>query len=75
MAMNGSKPLLLAAELGSFSAAARRLNKAQSTVSTAIAKLEIDTGIIQFDVSDVLIIRLQRSFRAADRRSVFVCGR
>lgn len=40
---------VLAAELGSFSAAARRLNKAQSAVSTAIANLEIDTGLQLFD--------------------------
>lgn len=42
---------VLAAELGSFSAAARRLNKAQSAVSTAIANLEIDTGLQLFDRS------------------------
>lgn len=42
---------VLAAELGSFSAAARRLNKAQSAVSTAIANLEIDIGFQLFDRS------------------------
>ena len=42
---------VLAAELGSFSAAARRMNKAQSAVSTAIANLEIDTGLTLFDRS------------------------
>ncbi|MGP6087894.1 LysR family transcriptional regulator [Antarctobacter jejuensis] len=42
---------VLAAELGSFSAAARRLNKAQSAVSTAIANLEIDIGLQLFDRS------------------------
>mgnify|MGYP005989441599 CR=1 FL=1 len=42
---------VLAAELGSFSAAARRLNKAQSAVSTAIANLEIDAGVQLFDRS------------------------
>ena len=42
---------VLAAELGSFSAAARRLGKAQSAVSTAIANLEIDAGVILFDRS------------------------
>ena len=42
---------VLAAELGSFSAAARRLGKAQSAVSTAIANLEIDTGLQLFDRS------------------------
>ncbi len=42
---------VLAAELGSFSAAARRMNKAQSAVSTAIANLEIDVGFALFDRS------------------------
>jgi DNA-binding transcriptional LysR family regulator len=40
---------VLAAELGSFSAAARRLGKAQSAISTAIANLEIDAGVVLFD--------------------------
>ncbi|MDP2516912.1 LysR family transcriptional regulator [Photobacterium damselae subsp. piscicida] len=31
-----------AAETGSFSAGARKLNKAQSVISTAIANLELD---------------------------------
>lgn len=38
-----------AAALGSFSAAARKLGKSQSTVSTAIAHLEIDLGLLLFD--------------------------
>ncbi|QEL55077.1 LysR family transcriptional regulator [Chromobacterium paludis] len=38
-----------AAELGSFSAAARRLGKSQSTISEAIANLEIDLGNPLFD--------------------------
>lgn len=42
---------VLAAELGSFSAAARRMGKAQSAVSTAIANLEIDAGVELFDRS------------------------
>ncbi len=42
---------ILAAELGSFSAAARRMGKAQSAVSTAIANLEIDAGVALFDRS------------------------
>ncbi len=42
---------LLAAELGSFSAAARRMGKAQSAISTAIANLEIDCGVELFDRS------------------------
>ena len=36
---------------GSFSAAARRLRKSQSTVSTAIANLEADLGVTLFDRS------------------------
>jgi len=40
---------VLAAELGSFSAAARRMGKAQSAISTAIANLEIDAGVTLFD--------------------------
>ena len=36
---------------GSFSAAARRLRKSQSTVSTAIAHLEADLGVMLFDRS------------------------
>ncbi|WP_067215267.1 LysR family transcriptional regulator [Marinomonas gallaica] len=38
-----------AAELGSFSAAARKLNKAQSRISSAIANLELDLGFELFD--------------------------
>ena len=40
-----------AATLGSFSAAARKLGKRQSTVSEAIANLEIDLGLTLFDRS------------------------
>lgn len=40
---------VLAAELGSFSAAARQLGKRQSTISEAIANLEIDLGVMLFD--------------------------
>lgn len=40
-----------AAETGSFSAAARRLNKAQSAVSTAVINLELDCGVELFDRS------------------------
>ncbi|PBQ16378.1 LysR family transcriptional regulator [Pseudomonas congelans] len=39
------------AALGSFSAAARRLGKSQSTISEAIARLEIDLGLELFDRS------------------------
>lgn len=42
---------IAAAEQGSFSAAARRLGKAQSAISTAIINLEIDTGVELFDRS------------------------
>jgi DNA-binding transcriptional LysR family regulator len=38
-----------AAEAGSFSAAARRLRKAQSAVSTQVANLETDLGLVLFD--------------------------
>lgn len=38
-----------AATCGSFSAAARRLGKSQSTISTAIANLETDLGLLLFD--------------------------
>jgi len=40
-----------AADCGSFSAAARRLGKAQSAVSNAVANLEIDTGVELFNRS------------------------
>jgi DNA-binding transcriptional LysR family regulator len=40
-----------AAQLGSFSAAARHLGKSQSTISEAIAQLEIDAGLSLFDRS------------------------
>ncbi|MFV0422590.1 LysR family transcriptional regulator [Oleidesulfovibrio sp.] len=40
-----------AAETGSFSAAARKLGKAQSAVSTAVSNLEIDLGVELFDRS------------------------
>lgn len=36
---------------GSFSAAARRLHKSQSTISTAVANLEADLGVTLFDRS------------------------
>ncbi|CAI0695828.1 LysR family transcriptional regulator [Serratia entomophila] len=38
-----------AAALGSFSAAARKLHKSQSTISTAIANLEADLALTLFD--------------------------
>ncbi len=45
------RAFVLSAELGSFSAAARYMRKAQSAVSTAIGNLEIDTGTTLFDRS------------------------
>ncbi|WP_299196248.1 LysR family transcriptional regulator [uncultured Amphritea sp.] len=42
---------VMAAETGSFSAAARRLGKAQSAVSTAISNLELDSNVELFDRS------------------------
>ncbi|RNF76441.1 LysR family transcriptional regulator [Marinomonas rhizomae] len=43
--------LVLSAELGSFSACARRLGKVQSAVSHGISSLEIDLGVELFDRS------------------------
>ena len=40
---------LQAVDTGSFSAAARKLKKGQSTISTAIANLEADLGVVLFD--------------------------
>lgn len=45
------KAFVTAAELGSFSAAARQLQKAQSRISSAIANLELDLGFELFDRS------------------------
>ena len=45
------KVFLAAAEEGSFSAAARKLGKAQSSVSALIQNLEIDLGLTLFDRS------------------------
>src|SRR5699024_4539586 len=44
----GLQAFVEAAEQGSFSAAARKLNKSQSTVSSAIANLEADLGVELF---------------------------
>ena len=38
-----------AASLGSFSAASRKLGKSQSTISEAVARLEIDLGVALFE--------------------------
>ncbi|ALP42120.1 LysR family transcriptional regulator [Aeromonas schubertii] len=45
------RTLLVVADQGSFSAAARHLGKAQSVVSSAIANLEIDLDLTLFDRS------------------------
>ncbi len=45
------RAFIAAAETGSFSAAARLRGRAQSTISAAIADLEIDLGVILFDRS------------------------
>eukprot|EP01042_Synura_sphagnicola_P010788 gene10788-13822_t len=68
-----------AATLGSFSAAARKLGKQQSTVSEAIANLEIDLGVSLFDRSTrkpsltehghALLIHAQQMLDANDRLS------
>lgn len=65
------------ATLGSFSAAARKLGKSQSTVSSAIANLEIDLGLTLFDRSSrkpkltehgrVMLGKVQEILAASDR--------
>ena len=45
------KMMVLAAELGSFSACARKMGKVQSAVSHGISTLEIDLGVELFDRS------------------------
>lgn len=45
------RAFVVAAETGSFSAAARKIGKAQSRISTAIANLEIDLGFELFNRS------------------------
>lgn len=49
MTLEQLRCLQAAAECGSFSAAARRLGKVQSVVSTTISNLEIDLGVQLFD--------------------------
>jgi len=66
-----------AAMLGSFSAAARKLGKSLSTISSAIANLEIDLGLTLFDRSSrkprltahgqVMLGRVQEILAAGDR--------
>ena len=57
---------------GSFSAAARRLRKSQSTISTSIANLEADLGFELFDRSarhPVLTARVNRCWAMSSRYS------
>jgi DNA-binding transcriptional LysR family regulator len=66
-----------AAASGSFSAAARRLGKSQSTISEAIARLEIDLGLTLFvrgarkltltEAGSSLLGRVQDILSASDR--------
>ena len=49
---------------GSFSAAARKLRKSQSTISTAIAHLEADLGVALFDRTGTRQPRLTDEGRA-----------
>lgn len=49
LSLDHLEAFVAAARAGSFSAAARRLGKAQSAVSTAVANLEIDLGVSLFD--------------------------
>jgi DNA-binding transcriptional LysR family regulator len=66
-----------AAALGSFSAAARKLGKQQSTVSEAIANLEIELGLMLFDRSTrrptltghgkAMLVHAQQVLDASDR--------
>jgi len=66
-----------AASLGSFSAAARKLNKSQSTISAAIANLEVDLGLSLFDRAsrrpvltpqgEVMLAEVRQILAASDR--------
>jgi DNA-binding transcriptional LysR family regulator len=49
LSLDQLQAFVAAADCGSFSAAARRLGKAQSVVSTAVSNLEIDLGNALFD--------------------------
>lgn len=49
VSLNQLEALVAAADRGSFSAAGRALGKAQSAISTQIANLEIDLGVVLFD--------------------------
>ncbi|WP_147473197.1 LysR family transcriptional regulator, partial [Pseudomonas salomonii] len=66
-----------AATQGSFSAAARNLGKSQSTVSAAVASLEIDLDVVLFDrtsrkptltpAGHVLLLRAEQVLEASSR--------
>ena len=51
LSLDQLEAFVLAAETGSISAAARRLGKAQSAVSTAVTNLELGAGVKLFDRS------------------------
>lgn len=70
------RQFVMAADLGSFSATARQLGKAQSAVSSAIVLLEVDFGVELFDRSrrnaqltddgQVLLLEARELLRQAD---------
>ncbi|BCK61794.1 LysR family transcriptional regulator [Aeromonas hydrophila] len=66
------KTLLVAAQAGSFSAAARQLGKAQSVVSTAIANLEIDLGLELFDRSGRYPVLTEAGTRISQEASILL---
>ncbi|EQC3254361.1 LysR family transcriptional regulator [Yersinia enterocolitica] len=59
-----------AAALGSFSAAARKLRKSQSTISTAIANLEADLGLTLFDRQARLTFVLSDTYQPTHHESL-----
>ena len=69
------KALLAAAETGSFSAAARKLGKSQSVISTAIANLEIDLGLALFDRSARYPVLTEAGTRIHQEASILLAQR
>ncbi|NJB69108.1 DNA-binding transcriptional LysR family regulator [Desulfobaculum xiamenense] len=70
------RAFVTAAEEGSFSAAARRLGRAQSAVSTAIMNLEIDLGVELFDRSGKLpVLTTTGTALLSDARHILDRGR
>lgn len=68
MSLESLSMFVQVASVGSFSAAARQLGKSQSTVSEAIAKLEIDLNVALFDrtarkpvITEAGVLLLQRA--------------